>query len=187
MSRPRLLVALIASVAALAFAGCGNKEEEYTFGGTEGTYVTVDGLKYQVQISRILNPSDVEDQGYLRGISEGVAPGADEVWFAVFMRVENDGDKAERAATDYLITDTQGNRYRPLSFAPVNSFAYRGGGLMLPTEILPKPDSPAGQGSIQGALLLFKIPTRNLENRPLELSIRTPAAPGKVATVDLDI
>ncbi len=58
---------------------------------------------------------------------------------------------------------------------------------MQPTEILPKPDSPSGQGSIQGALLLFKIPTRNLENRPLELAIRTPAAPGKVATVDLDV
>jgi hypothetical protein len=70
--------------------------------------------------------------------------------------------------------------------APQNPFAYRGG-VLQPTDVLPAPDSPAGQGSIQGALLLFKIPVRNLENRPLELAIRTPAAPGKVATVDLDV
>ena len=53
--------------------------------------------------------------------------------------------------------------------------------------MLPAPDSPAGQGSIQGALLLYKIPTANLENRPLELSIRSSAVPGETATVDLDV
>jgi hypothetical protein len=186
--RRRLLTSLVILAAAAGTSACGNKEAETLHGTTEGAYLDLAGMKYQVQISRQLNPASVEDRYYLIGLNgnDRRLPVGQE-WFAVFMRVENDGDKAERAATDYLITDTQGNRYRPLSFAPVNSFAYRGGGLMLPTEILPKPDSPAGQGSIQGALLLFKIPTRNLENRPLELSIRTPAAPGKVATVDLDV
>ena len=186
--RRRLLTSLVILAAAAGTSACGNKEPETLHGTTEGAYLDLAGMKYQVQISRQLNPASVEDRNYLIGLNgnDRRLPVGSE-WFAVFMRVENDGDKAERAATDYLITDTQGNRYRPLSFAPVNSFAYRGGGLMLPTEILPKPDSPAGQGSIQGALLLFKIPTRNLENRPLELAIRTPAAPGKVATVDLDV
>ena len=185
--RRRLLTSLVILAAAAGTSACGNKEPETLHGTTEGAYLDLAGMKYQVQISRQLNPASVEDRNYLIGLNgnDRRLPVGSE-WFAVFMRVENDGDKPARAATDYLITDTQGNRYRPLSFAPVNVFAYRGG-VMQPTEILPKPDSPSGQGSIQGALLLFKIPTRNLENRPLELSIRTPAAPGKVATVDLDV
>jgi len=144
-------------------------------------------MKYQVQISRQLNPASVEDRYYLLGLSpqDRNLPAGQE-WFAVFIRVENDGEKAARAATDYTITDTQETKFRPVQFAPENVFAYRGG-VLQPTDILPAPDSPAGQGSIQGALLLFRIPTRNLENRPLELSIRTPAAPGKTATVDLDV
>jgi hypothetical protein len=186
--RRRILTFLVILAAAALTSACGNKQAETLHGSTEGAYLDLGGMKYQVQISRLLNPTSTEDRYYLIGLNGNDAqlkPG--EEWFAVFMRVENDGDKPARAATDYLITDTQGNKYRPVNFAPVNVFAYRGGGLMQPKDILPKPDSPSGQGSIQGALLLFKIPTRNLENRPLELSIRTPAAPGKVATVDLDV
>ena len=183
----RLLTSLATLALVLGLAGCGNKEAETLHGTTEGAYLDLGGMKYQVQISRQLNPASIEDRYYLIGLSaaDRRLPAGQE-WFAVFMRVENDGDKAERAATDYLITDTQGNRYRPLSFAPVNVFAYRGG-VLKPTDILPAPDSPAGQGSIQGALLLFKIPTRNLENRPLELAIRSNDAPGVTATVDLDV
>ena len=184
----RVLMIVLSLALVGAVSACGNKQAKNLTAETEGPYVDLGDLKYQVQISRQLNPASVEDRNYLIGLNanDRRLPVGQE-WFAVFVRVENDGDKPARAATDYLITDTQGNRYRPLGFAPVNVFAYRGGGVMQPTEILPKPDSPSGQGSIQGALLLFKIPTRNLENRPLELSIRTPAAPGKVATVDLDV
>ena len=186
MSRPRLLVALIASVAALAFAGCGNKEEEYTFGSTEGTYVTVDGLKYQVQISRILNPSDVEDQGYLRGISEGVAPGADEVWFAVFMRVENDGDATQFAADQFEIRDTQGNVFKPLNLDPkFNLFAYKARPVT-PGTLLPILNSPASDNTIRGALLLFKVKTDSLYNRPLELHITNSRGEGE-AVINLDV
>jgi hypothetical protein len=49
------------------------------------------------------------------------------------------------------------------------------------------PDSPPSESTIQGSLLLFRIPTRNLENRPLELSIASPDTPGQTATVDLDV
>jgi hypothetical protein len=142
-------------------------------------------MKYQVQISRLLNPASIEDKYYFIGLpaNQRRLPAGQE-WFAVFIRVENDGEKAARAATDYTITDTQDTKFRPLQFSSDSVFAYRGG-VLQPTDVLPAPDSPAGQGSIQGALLLFKIPTRNLENRPLELSIRTPAEPGKTATVDL--
>jgi hypothetical protein len=36
-------------------------------------------------------------------------------------------------------------------------------------------------------MLLFKIPVKDFENRPLVLSISTPTAPGQVGTVDLDV
>jgi hypothetical protein len=65
-------------------------------------------------------------------------------------------------------------------------FAYRAGPVG-PKNLIPAPDSPPSEGSIQGSLLLFKIPTRNLENRPLELAIASPDTPGERATVDLDI
>jgi hypothetical protein len=183
----RLLASLAAVAAALAITACGNKQAETLHGSTEGSYLDLGGMKYQVQISRLLNPASIEDKYYFIGMSAAdrrLPPGQE--WFAVFMRVENDGTKAARAATDYTITDTQNTKFRPLPIGADNSFVYRGGTLQ-PTDVLPAPDSPAGQGSIQGALLLFKIPTRNLENRPLELSIRSADAPGKTATVDLDV
>jgi hypothetical protein len=183
----RLLASLAAVAAALAITACGNKKAETLHGSTEGSYLDLGGMKYQVEISRLLNPASIEDKYYFVGVSAGdrKLPAGQE-WFAVFIRVENDGKKAARAATDYVITDTQNTKFRPLQIGPDNPFVYRGG-VLQPTDILPAPDSPAGQGSIQGSLLLFKIPTRNLENRPLELSIRSADAPGQTATVDLDV
>ncbi len=93
----RLASLLLVTAAALGAAGCFNKEEQATLGETEGIYVTVDDLKYQVQISRILDPASPEDSAYLRGVPAGEGdPGQDEVWFAVFMRVENDTDERAR-------------------------------------------------------------------------------------------
>ena len=184
----RLLPSLAVVVLALFAAGCGNKEAETLRGDTEGSYLDLGGLKYQVQISRLLNPSSVEDRAYLIGLDAGQRrlPSGQQ-WFGVFMRVENAGQRKNvRAATDFTIVDTQNNKFRPIQLAPANVFAYRGGTLQ-PTNVLPQPDSPAGQGSIQGSLLLFKIPVADFENRPLELQIRAASAPGQTATVDLDV
>ena len=186
----RSLTCLAVVACAVAVSACGNKEAETLHGSTEGAYLELGGLKYQVQISRLLNPASIEDRDYLIGLNaaQRKLPAGQE-WFAVFMRVENAGEEPGHPAraADYVITDTQDTKFRPVTMAPENVFVYRGGGTLAPEAILPAPDSPAGQGSIQGALLLYKIPTRNLENRPLELSIRSSDAPGKTATVDLDV
>ena len=76
-------------VAALVFAGCGDKHDYNLAAETEGEYVDVGPMKYQVQISRLLNPNDPEDRGYLIDLPAGESLGADDEWFAVFMRVEN--------------------------------------------------------------------------------------------------
>ncbi|MEA2252134.1 MAG: hypothetical protein QOI62_724 [Solirubrobacteraceae bacterium] len=182
----RAITLLLAAVAALAVAGCGNKHSPITHGATEGVYLDVGPLKYQVQISRLLNPFDPEDRGYLIDLPGSQSLGPTDQWFAVFMRVENGTDRPQRDASDYQIKDSEGTVFRPVQMGPSNVFAYRAG-VIPPRDTEPLPDSPAGQNSIQGALLLFKIPNANLENRPLELSIAPPSGSGPHGTVDLDI
>jgi hypothetical protein len=183
----RSLTLLLVTLAALAVGACGDKEARTLHGDTEGSYVDVGPMKYQVQISRLLNPTDPEDRGYLIDLPAGESLGPKEEWFAVFMRVENGSEGAAPVASRYEIVDTQENRYTPVQMGPKNVFAYRAGTLGA-HQILPFSSSPAGQNSIQGAMLLFKIPVENFANRPLELRIAPPAGAGTaVGTVDLDV
>ena len=65
----RITLLAVCALAALVAAGC-NKEEQVHLAATEGIYVTVDDLKYQIQISRILNPAAPDDEAYLRGLPD---------------------------------------------------------------------------------------------------------------------
>jgi len=182
----RLVTLMLVALAAVALGACGNKEERTLHGDTEGIYIDVGDLKYQVQISRVLNPTDREDRDYLVDLPADQQLAADENWFAVFMRVENDSDKPERATNGYSIKDTQGNVYKPIAMGPKNVFAYREA-VLQPKDILPLPGSPAASSTIQGSMLLFKIPVANFQNRPLELRIPPPRGGGPTGTVDLDV
>jgi hypothetical protein len=183
----RTLTLLLVVLAAVALGACGDKTAKTLHGDTEGSYIDVGPMKYQVQISRQLNPFDPEDRGYLIDLPAGQSLGADEDWFAVFMRVENGSENAAPVASQYEIVDTQDNKYTPIQMGPKNVFAYRAGTLGA-HQILPFSSSPAGQNSIQGAMLLFKIPVANFANRPLVLRILPPAGAGTaVGTVDLDV
>lgn len=185
MSRRLLLTCLIA--ASVVAAGCGNKEDVVTHGHTEGIYVDVGELKYQVQISRQLNPADVEDRAYLAGLKpEDRQLEDDEVWFAVFIRIQNTTDQTLEPAEEFEIEDTQKTVFHPLELESLNSFAYRPSPLP-PKSLIPKVDSIASEGTIQGSMLLFKIPGPVLDNRPLEFVIKSPHAGGDDATVELDI
>jgi hypothetical protein len=183
----RSLTLLLVALAAVAIGACGDKEARTLHGPTEGEYIDVGPMKYQVQISRLLNPNDPEDRGYLIDLPAGESLGPKDQWFAIFMRVENGSENAAQVASQYEIVDTQGNRYTPVQMGPKNVFAYRAGTLGA-HQVLPFADSPAGANTIQGALLLFKIPVANFENRPLELRISPPAGAGtEVGTIDLDV
>jgi len=185
----RLTIFLVLLAAAATFAACGNKEEVVLAGETEGVYLDVGEppIKYQVQISRQLNPADIEDRSFLVGLPESERQlGAEEVWFAVFIRVENDGEEAQPTAEEFLIEDTEENEYEPLELERDNVFAYRPQKLEAGAKI-PALDSAAEQSTIQGSLLLYKIPRSNLENRPLEFIVKSPQVPQRVGTVDLDI
>jgi hypothetical protein len=181
----RHLLLPLAAVVALLGSGC-NKEDYTEAGHTEGIYVTVDRMKYQVQMSRILNESDIEDQAYLRGLPAGEETADDEVWFGIFMRVENDSDEPHTTTDEFAIEDTQDNSFEPIELDPErNAFLYRVRELP-PGELEPQPSSAPSDNTIQGSLVLFKVKTDALYNRPMELRISSAEGEGE-ALVNLDV
>jgi hypothetical protein len=188
MKLRRLLAVTAVAIAAVGFSACGNKEEVTTFGLTEGTYLTVDGVGYQVQISRLLNPKDNTDKSYLIDVpadQRELAP--DEAWFAVFVVGFNNSDTPREAVTDFKITDTQGNVYTPIPIGPNNVFAWRPGTIE-PGSTKPQPNTAARNNpSVQGAMLLFKMQNSTFDNRPLLLHLRSMQGEPNSATVTLDV
>jgi hypothetical protein len=185
---PRL-VALAVVLIALAAAGCSDSESQTrTVATTEGLYVHVAGLTYQIQMSRYLNPNDVEDSEYLKGLPSSTAqPTANEVWFGVWVRVQNEGDKPLPSANVWEIHDTQNDVFRPIPIdTNVNVFAFKPGIEVPANTVLPLASSAAGQGPIQGSLLLFKLKTDALQNRPLELHFSN-GQQGESGTYDIDV
>jgi hypothetical protein len=183
LARTALLA--VAALAAFAVAGC-NKEEQVHFAATEGIYVSVDDLKYQIQISRILNPAAPDDEAYLRGLPPDEQLGADEVWYAIFMRVENDTGEPHETAARMTITDTQGNTFEQVELDPsVSLFGYDQSELG-PGKLVPELDTPASDNTIRGRLALFKVKTDSLYNRPLVLNIESPSG-GQNAEIDIDV
>jgi hypothetical protein len=173
----RRLLVLLALAASLALAACGNAEQENEtyqsenaqVAETEGIYVTVDHLKYQVQMSKQLNPALPGDRPYLTGVKSKLD--RDEEWFAVFVLVQNYADHAIQSAGDFEIADTQENTYVPVPIPDENDWAYQPANLQ-PNETLPGSDDPARERFPNGGMLLFKVKRFSLDNRPLELTIR---------------
>lgn len=188
MKLPRLLAVLAVIVAAFSLSACGNKESETTFGLTEGAYLDVGNLNYQVQISRQLNPNDNEDKAYLVDVpldQRQLAP--DETWFAVFVVGFNETDEPQEAITDFAITDTQDNVYTPIAIGPDNVFAYRPG-VIEPGSTKPEMDTAARNNpSVNGSMLLFKVQNSTFDNRPLQLRMRAHTGEPEEAIVDLDV
>jgi hypothetical protein len=181
-----LRTALAIALVALA-AGCGS-ESTATVAETEGLYLDINGLKYQIEMSRYMNQNDVEDKEYLVGLPANTpAPSADETWFGVWVRVENTSENVTRpAASHWEIHDTQENVYRPIPVnADINPFVYEAVDVP-PKTVLPLPSSAAGQGPVQGSLLLFKLKLESLQNRPLELKFSNGGS-GQEGTYDLDL
>jgi hypothetical protein len=190
----QLLTVPLALIAIIAFAGCSdNSHTKVTTGtyagesGKNAPYLNVGPLEYQVQLSRQLNPANSEDEGYLQGLTPEQAklnPG--EEWFAVFMQVYNTGESPHPASTNITISDTQGNKYLPIIPDQTNRYAYRAG--VVPAgAVLPPPGTTTSQGPTQGALILYKIKTVSLDNRPIEIKILNDADLAESASAELDV
>jgi hypothetical protein len=186
-------LAILALLALLALGGCGDSHTHVSTGtyagesGKNAPYLNVGPLIYEVQLSRELNPANIEDAAYLKGLTPAeshLAPGQE--WFAVFLQVYNHTSAPLPAATSVTVTDTQNNVYTPLVPNATNEFAYRGGLVPAKGE-LPLPESVASSGATGGAVLLYKIQVVSLDNRPLELKIVDPNNASQTASAELDV
>ncbi len=158
MPRHRPALALLAVALAVPFSACGDGQEPVRNAKTEGVYVTAGDLKYQVQVSRKLNPYDVEDSEYFTGLPDAPAQvTTEDQWYGVFIRVENrtndDGAKGRtiQSASAFTMVDTTGKTVKPTPLPATNVFAYRStpivAGQHIPPPARPQPPPPSAAPS----------------------------------------
>jgi hypothetical protein len=162
----RLLAACALAVASAAsFAACGVTEAEEPH--REGLALPLEGITYNVFITRQLNLQDVEDQGYTEGVPQA-PPGS--TYYGVFLEACNVSEESLETTDSFRIVDTAGNEFEPLHLEPENPFAYEPVTLE-PDECIPADGSVASAAATSGALLVFEVPLESVENRPLELEV----------------
>ncbi len=187
MRRARRLALLLLALVPVLLAGCGQvKHAAYQDAATEGQYIASGGLKYQIQLSRELNPALPEDAAYLQDLGPGVVqPGKGKEWFGVWMLVQDDSSRARLMTSDFDIKDTLGTIYTPVPVKPQNILSYRPE-LLHPHDLYPYVQTAIAQsGPRRGAIILFQISTSAYQNRPLIFSLHAPD--GQTSTVKLDL
>ena len=181
LSKGATLATLLAGLAVLV--GCGENPRPND-AAREGLPEEVGKIEYNVYITRELNLKDVEDQGYVKEVEEA-PPG--NALYGVFLEACNHADEGGEEVTPastFEIEDTQGNTFEPLPLDEENIFAYKpdplGG-----QDCMPEEGTLARSAPTNGALLVFELPLQSLENRPLQLIIKSPD--GDEGRVELDI
>ena len=181
MVRLRLTLAACLLVLVTGAAACGNDEEQGVEApAREGLAVNLDGIDYNVFLTRQLNPAIQEDEAYYAGPE----PRPSETLYGVFLQACNTSKDQRDSADRFTVKDNQGNEFQPVQLPSENRFAYSPRRLD-PDECIPESGSFAQLGPTGGSLLLFKLPLKNTENRPLELEIQGTA--GDKLTYELDI
>jgi len=186
--RKRVLTGVFLLAATPLLAACSSHHQSVADANNSGAYVKAGPVTYQLEVSRQLNPYASEDSGYLRGLpkSEGsLAP--DQEWYMVSLWAKNTTQQLQKTTSRFDVVDTQGNVYKPIIFN--NPYIWRSVTLA-PGAVEPAPNTTAGYGPTQGAMLIFKIFSSGTKsaysNRPLTLRIY--GNTGKVwATVSLDL
>lgn len=153
----------------------------------EGIAAELDGVDYEVFITRELNLRDPEDKEYYRGPPAPPGSGL----YGVFLRACALDDIKGEVATSGRIkaVDIRGKEYKPRPISPENVFAFRQTPLQ-PGECLPNQASATSFGPTGGAMILFEIPFTDTENRPFELEIEGKPRSGKpprIARFELDL
>jgi len=181
MDVPLRRLALAACVLGLSVgvAACGDDEPGVDEPAREGLALDLDGVDYNVFITRQLNPEIPPDDTYYTGPE----PAPDETLFGVFIQACNNSDEARQTTDSFTIVDNQGNEFEPEQLEAGEVIAYEPGELD-PKECIPEAGSVAQLGPTAGSMLLFQFPLENTENRPLELEIEQD---GEKRTFELDI
>jgi hypothetical protein len=173
------LALAVALAAAALLSGCTTNPESDT-NAIEGEGMKLGELLYNVQITRYLNPSDAEDRAYLVGQPP---PTNNQYYLGVFMQIHNQSSQNQKIPRDFRVVDTVGHTFKPLPSKSL--FALKLGSPLRNHGVLPEPESTAANGPIQGAMILFRIDSAAIEDRPLTLDI--PSSSGTVGHVELDI
>jgi hypothetical protein len=165
--RLSVLLCLAALGAGLVACGEADVEQGVEEPAREGLALELEGLEYNVFITRELNPRIPPDNAYVAADTE---PDKDETLYGVFLQVCNRSDDPHTAVNRFRIVDNQGNEFEPEELPSDNQFAYHAKEL-LPDECLPAGGSVAQLGPTAALMLLFRLPLANTEYRPLELEI----------------
>lgn len=164
----RLTALACLAVLALGAAACGDKEPGVDEPAREGLALPLDGVDYNVFITRQLNPAVPADDAFF----QGPEPEPGETLYGIFLQACNNSDDARETTDSFKVVDNQGNEFEPeeISAEQENTFVYAARELD-PKECIPESGSVAQLGPTGGALLVFKFPLQTVENRPLELEI----------------
>jgi hypothetical protein len=165
--------------ACAGLAACGDEEPGVDEPAREGLALELDGIDYNVFITRQLNPRVAPDGAY---VSED--PPAGETLYGVFIQVCNNSEEPHETVSDFVVKDNQDNEFEPEELPEDNAFAYSARTLD-PAECIPEAGSVAQLGPSAGSMLLFQLPLETTENRPLELELE--AENGEMLTFELDI
>ena len=193
----RIFLALLLLGLSVASSGCfGGKAGADMNPAREGIAVRLDGLDYNVYMTRQLNVADPEDKAYYQGPIDDPQCAPDSGinardrqqkcptnLYGVFVSICNVYGGTHMSAAKWEIEDSQGNKYDPLPNPPTNLFAYRPRSLT-ERQCIPTKGSIADTSPIGGAVFVFRLPVQATENRPLELQVDTG---DKVKRFELDI
>jgi hypothetical protein len=163
-------LAVVACVLGLTVgvAACGNANDEQGVDepAEEGLALPLDGIDYNVFITRQLNPEIAPDDTYYTGPE--VPP--DETIYGVFVQACNNSDERRATAENFKVVDNQGTEFEPEQADVGSVIAYEPTELD-PEECIPDAGSLAQLGPQAASMLLFRFPLETTENRPLELEI----------------
>jgi hypothetical protein len=164
-------VSMLLCLAALVptAAACGNADEHPGVDepAREGLALELDGVAYNVFITRQLNTRIPPDDAY---VEEGTEPEEGETLYGVFLQACNRSGETQQTVDSFTIVDNQGNEFEPEELPEDNHFAYHAREL-LNNECIPEAGSVAQLGPSAGSMLLFRLPLENTEYRPLELEL----------------
>jgi hypothetical protein len=177
--RFRLLASLLVLAAWGGLAACGDEEPGVDEPAREGLALELDGIDYNVFITRQLNPRVPPDGAY---VTEEAPAG--ETLYGVFIQVCNHSNEPHETVDHFIVKDNQDNEFEPEELPEDNPFAYSARTLN-PDECIPEAGSVAQLGPSAGSMLLFQLPLESTENRPLELEMEGES--GETLTFELDI
>ncbi len=159
--------------AALTLGGCFLKPEAeregeagIDFPAREGLAIPLDGVEYNVFITRELNTAITPDNAYFDG--PPAPPGT--AYYGVFVQACNTSDRPRETVRAFKLVDNREEEFLPEQLPARNSFAYNPRRLD-PGQCIPAEGSATELGPTAGAMLLFELPLAATENRPVELEI----------------